>query len=495
MRDVMDDRVVHMLMKVENNSTSDVVEELALDSDIDELLEMRKNLFELVKEKMEHALRKCGVLGEDEDSGLSIANRTTRSKTTSVAKEIVEEYKYVVGLVNHFPRALLSRESKYIDILPPEKEIGEEDGQNNPITDKIRIAELSIMIKDQQKVIDSILATNYDQQRLIDNLDQKVTELQEQIKSKKYASPNSKTSKEMMYGVNRYDTFPDNYPPELLESLMGSQRKTKSQDIRTIPVITTPAKVSQVLDRDGNNVTVLHKAKHLQREAIEDIVQGKQPANENYHNPGEWPALPRKQNISNIGYHPDNSPTYKDRPSGETNKEQDDRRIQAAHPDRGTQKTRGAGLPYGQRSDTGPQKEQKQAVHRLRGRREEQSCTLYLKNICVDYKDSDVYIINMVKNYASEKNVRIMSVKVMRYKSVQDIVGCRIVVPEDLVYKLTTPHFWPESVSCRRWEDSRTWYGDSQNDRYKKNNYHDKSKQYNEYSSGYEGNDPYQYSG
>ena len=493
--DVIDDRVVHMLMKVENSTTSDVVDELTLDSDIEELLEMRKNLFELVKEKMEYELRKCGVLGEEEDSGLSIANRTRRSQPISVAKEVVEEYKYVVGLVNHFPRTLLSKESKYMDILPPEKELVEEDRQNNPITDKVRIAELSVMIKDQQKVIDSILATNEDQKRLIENLDQKVNELQEQIKIKKIASPYTKVNKEIQQGINKYDTFLDNYPPELLDSLLGSQRKKTNQDTTTTPVKTSPAKVSHVLDSGGNNVTVLHKAKHLPRVAVEDIIQGKQPMIENYNTPSEWPALPRKQNINNIGYYPDKPSAHNNRPSGDNNEERFRRTTPLVHPYREARKTKGAELTHGQRSGTGPQQELPQAVHRLRGRSEEQACTLYLKNICVEDKDSDADIMNMVKNHANEKNMRIMSMKVMRYKSVQDVVGCRIVVPEAMEYKLTSSYFWPEGVSCRRWEDAKSWYGGMKNDRYMGNNYNDKGKQYNEYNNSYERNDPYPYSG
>ena len=62
--DIIDDRVLHILMKVENKSMSDVVEELAEDSEIEELLEMRENLFKLSKDRLEYGLRKEGKLGE-----------------------------------------------------------------------------------------------------------------------------------------------------------------------------------------------------------------------------------------------------------------------------------------------------------------------------------------------------------------------------------------------------------------------------------------------
>ena len=49
----MDVRVIHILNKVENSNADDVIEELALDSEVEDLLEIRKNLFDLMKDKLE----------------------------------------------------------------------------------------------------------------------------------------------------------------------------------------------------------------------------------------------------------------------------------------------------------------------------------------------------------------------------------------------------------------------------------------------------------
>ena len=107
-KDVIDDRVLHIIGKIENSTLNDVVEELALDSDVDELLQMRKDLFILAKDRLEYTLCNDKLLGEEEDAGIELANRTNRSQGSSVAKEVVEQYKYVMGMTNNFPRAVLS---------------------------------------------------------------------------------------------------------------------------------------------------------------------------------------------------------------------------------------------------------------------------------------------------------------------------------------------------------------------------------------------------
>ena len=152
--DLVDGRIIHILDKIENNPSSEVVNELALDSEVEDLLEIRKALFLLVKERFEFELRKIDSLGEDESSGIKLANRTERSLGTSVAKEIVKQYKYIMQMTNGFPRCVLSRDTKYLDLITVnEKNDDDIQVMNSHLAEKTRVVELMNITKEQQKVI------------------------------------------------------------------------------------------------------------------------------------------------------------------------------------------------------------------------------------------------------------------------------------------------------------------------------------------------------
>ena len=57
----------------------------------------------------------------------------------------------------------------------------------------------------------------------------------------------------------------------------------------------------------------------------------------------------------------------------------------------------------------------------------------------------------MVKQYGCHKDVRIMSARVVHNRFDDDIVGCKITVPEADVESVTSRAFWPAEVECRLW--------------------------------------------
>ena len=328
-RGVIDDRVIHILMKVENSSAQDVVEELALDSEVEDLLEMRDGLFTLAKDKLEYILRDEGKLGEEEDSGVTKANRTNRSKAANVAKEVVELYKYVaLETVNSFPRSLLSKETKFLDILPSEVKIDEEEGveHDNKLIDKIRIIELTNILKDQQRMIEKILKINDEQQHAIDNLDQKVSGLMNQLNRMKSPSPKSPNSGHIGDSDNLRAFYEKYYPPELVKSLRSNSKSPASSQQASLTKKSSPARVSHIRDSSGSDMTVLHKAKKLETSTIDDLMKGKHPIAVDEYTTAAWPMLPHKENI-NIGYHPNNpeNRSSKQREMHEPSRESTDR--------------------------------------------------------------------------------------------------------------------------------------------------------------------------
>ncbi len=47
----------------------------------------------------------------------------------------------------------------------------------------------------------------------------------------------------------------------------------------------------------------------------------------------------------------------------------------------------------------------------------------------------------------------------IRYRAVKDIVGCKIVVPQNQEYIALDPYTWPAIISVRKWETNEKWYG------------------------------------
>jgi len=134
----------------------------------------------------------------------------------------------------------------------------------------------------------------------------------------------------------------------------------------------------------------------------------------------------------------------------------------------------------------------------LRGIREEKSCTLYVKNINVDEEERDEDIGHIVKDYAKQRNIRVMSTKVIRNKYVQDVVGCKLVIPQSQEHFVLAAEFWPHGITCRRWEANNKWYEGRNNNIWSNSHGNDKAdggyshdKDSNEQYQGYQENNYY----
>lgn len=92
----------------------------------------------------------------------------------------------------------------------------------------------------------------------------------------------------------------------------------------------------------------------------------------------------------------------------------------------------------------------------LKGVKQERSIALYLKSIQVS-EESNEEIGKMVRDYASNKGIRVMGYQIIRYKTCNDAVGCKIFVPEAQQTKALNPDVWPQDITCRRWERPDLW--------------------------------------
>ena len=88
----------------------------------------------------------------------------------------------------------------------------------------------------------------------------------------------------------------------------------------------------------------------------------------------------------------------------------------------------------------------------LKGIKQEKGCFLYLSQINIEIGDTNHDICDMIRCHSSFIDLRIMSVKVIRNRYCDYVVGCRIKVPEAQEQIALNEESWPDEVSCRRWE-------------------------------------------
>ena len=194
----------------------------------------------------------------------------------------------------------------------------------------------------------------------------------------------------------------------------------------------THGKATTVEGADGQKMTVIHRGSSLTKDIVEQVLLGKQPQSSLYNAP---PMMTHQS--SNV------APRYLVGKQNQT----------------ASRSMRGG----------------------LRGVKSEKGTPIYVKNIAVD-GESDYEIASVVQDHCKEIGLRVMSHRIIKYRGVYDVVGCRIVVPQSQEYMALDYKNWPDEVEVRRWESPDVWYRKQEND-----NYFGSSK------GGYRGEDEPQY--
>ena len=94
----------------------------------------------------------------------------------------------------------------------------------------------------------------------------------------------------------------------------------------------------------------------------------------------------------------------------------------------------------------------------LKAAKLEPGVTLYIHNIHMHVGCDRTGVLNMVKKYANRDDdptaaIRVKKGTVITNHRCDDVVGCWIIVYEDDAKKSLKPGYWPDGMSCRRWED------------------------------------------
>ncbi len=96
---------------------------------------------------------------------------------------------------------------------------------------------------------------------------------------------------------------------------------------------------------------------------------------------------------------------------------------------------------------------------------------MYLSGILLEGDETDEEVVQIVKEHAWNKGIRLMGHRVVRTKIYPYVVGCKIMLPESQEYIALTPDTWPSDVVCRKWEPAWKRKGYDNYEGYKKSYY------------------------
>ena len=80
------------------------------------------------------------------------------------------------------------------------------------------------------------------------------------------------------------------------------------------------------------------------------------------------------------------------------------------------------------------------------------SVVMYLEKIHREPDETDADIANNVRRFSREQKLNLRAVQVVRNWRSDDVVGCRLVIPETMAPRVTTGDFWPDGIKCRPWQ-------------------------------------------
>ena len=92
------------------------------------------------------------------------------------------------------------------------------------------------------------------------------------------------------------------------------------------------------------------------------------------------------------------------------------------------------------------------ASQTLTGAKPVQTVPMYLENISRGQTDVDSDIARRVRAFARGKGLRVIAAHVVRNRRSDDVVGCRLTIPETMATVVTSAGYWPDGIRCRPWE-------------------------------------------
>lgn len=418
--DNIDESVIHILYKIEKEAKGQVIDELATDIELEVLLDVRQKLFVCSKKSYEELLSELNILEDGESTEMTLMQRRGKKDDGAIiAKDIVEMFEYVLGYSDNFPKSVLSRNSKFLEVTRVNPESG--GTKTEPVITQEEII-INNILKDQQKDIKK-LKDEWEKDRVrIVNLESELNELKcvvAQLKSTIELSTKPAAKQE--------NTSPDKAKIPVRISPRGAYTHVESEDGYTTVLYKKNAKAAKYLNQslDGNK---------LYSETLKEPERSGSKRKEDVETAGQVNAgsAPQKPDRHQVHVHHHNPSTQGP--------------LQGRH-------TESATIRQESRGRTKEDQERGPGFN-LQGIKQERGKRMYLTNIYMDEK-SEESIIREIKTYTKTKGMRVMACRIIYNRYCQDVVGCQITIPESQVRIAVDPATWPNEITCREWEPRR----------------------------------------
>ncbi len=167
-----------LLATVDTRSKQDIIEEIEGNYEKEDLLEERSNAFTAAKRHFKEQY--ASEMEQSETAEMILAPRNKSSGKSTIATEILDIYKYMAGYSRIFPREILAKSCKIINISDIKTK--EKGHIANPLMDKISIVELHHMIKELQRNVNKLVEGRNEDKKKIEKLTDDISAANNEIK-------------------------------------------------------------------------------------------------------------------------------------------------------------------------------------------------------------------------------------------------------------------------------------------------------------------------
>ena len=452
----IDPRISHILNGLDITASSDLIEQLSTDIDRKELEQCRNILFENAKLRFtsEYQTSHAGK----PDPKLEISGRNGDLINHKYARDIIELCKYVFEKVDFFPPNVLSSSCKktYLELV---------NSKDVPVfIQESDSSETSVDPKDQMITI--LLEKNDKLARGIDKLWEYLLNVEkvhgdELLNLRKNINsggsglnsiPNTKQSTVSQHSSGSSNNTQSGYnPPQLMrsdDSVDLSSRSTQAQTQQ--PTAPTSHPESQGAFINGVQQGAASGAEH-------DGPQST-PAGEGHHagpqhQEKKKPTAEEISNNENNPIHIDESPVMvRDGGNTHTSDTVEDNAWITPRYNRDSRRRRSHDTSDNEERNGAPQRGGIRPKYELSGMKQVKSVEMYVHGLHLKEGQSPKDLAINVRHYCEDKGVRVMASRVVRNWHDDQLVGCKISVPERNMDTVIADRFWPHFITCRKWE-------------------------------------------
>ena len=467
----IDGSIAHMLNGLCSKPCCQVVEQLALHVDREVLLETRSKVFEAADLRFKQELEARGITGGK--PRLELINRKGDLINEKLSKDIVELVKYVCCLIEAFPKELLSTSSKktYIEIeIPkfddqsvnqsmPSKDPSSKEPSKEPPGDKDSV--ILFLLDKTRKLENSLIQLwNY-------VLNVEKVHGDELSANRKSSKPVFKElmSRPSVQSQHTLEAFTANTP--------GTQTKSADLAEPTLTQLLAPDAQTQPQSVTGPLAPASLPGSPHAQSATTESSRGS-PSSPPTSLPGSG-LIPQNQKL------PIAADSSVDTPARDTHNSVDNPIVipDDVRSDKVSEKvitqTSQTTPPIASYSQMVARDGEWQVVgdnkrnssnlsnkngsapakkSALTGIRVDKGAEFYVQGLERKNGESLKEISEKVRDYCQDRGVRVMMSHVITNRYNPRLVGCRISVPERCIDVVIADRFWPNYITCRKWQKS-----------------------------------------